>query len=377
MSELESAGMKNNTQSNIYPSRLVGMSREVLTKVLAEVGEPEEKYLMRTSQLFHWIYHHGAREFDNMTSMSKELRGQLACNFEIGRDEVISEQRSIDGTIKWLIRLVDGAEIETVYIPEDDRGALCISTQVGCTLNCSFCHTGTQSWVRNLEVSEMVGQLLTARDRLGEWPASSQDRKITNIVLMGMGEPLYNYDNVVDALRLMMDEAGISISRRRITVSTAGVVPKIVKLGMDTGVGLAVSLHSAKDSIRDELVPLNRKYPIGELLDSCRSYPGSSNARRITFEYAMLKGVNDSVADAKELAKLIAGIPAKINLIPFNPWPGSIYSSSDPSDIEEFANVLNRAGYSAPVRTPRGQDIFAACGQLKSASVRERASLRT
>lgn len=354
--------------------RLSGMPRSVLFEILVSIGEPIDKCKMRTSQLFHWMYHQGASEFSAMTTMSKDLRGRLQEQFVVGRDEIVEEKKSTDGTIKWLIRLEDGAEVETVYIPEEDRGALCVSTQVGCTLNCSFCYTGTQAFVRNLTASEIIGQLLIARDAIGEWPAFSENRKITNIVLMGMGEPLYNYDNVVDALHLIMDKEGIAISRRRITVSTAGVVPKIHQLGFDTGVGLAVSLHAVRDAVRDELVPLNRKYPIAEVLGACRSYPSSSNARRITFEYAMLKGVNDSLSDARELARLISGIPAKVNLIPFNPWPGTIYSSSDDNNIIAFAEILNRAGYSSPVRTPRGRDIHAACGQLKSDSVRKRAS---
>jgi 23S rRNA (adenine2503-C2)-methyltransferase len=356
--------------------RLAGMAREDLRALLTAAGEPEEALRMRTNQLFHWIYHQGGTDLDGMTTMSKELRTALTDLADVGRDEVAREQHSADGTVKWLIRLHDGALVEAVYIPEEDRGALCVSTQVGCTLNCSFCHTGTQPWVRNLEAAEIVGQVLVARDALGEWPTPTGGRLITNIVLMGMGEPLLNYDNVVAALRLVMDEAGIAISRRRITVSTAGVVPKIAPLGEDTGAGLAVSLHAVRDDVRDELVPLNRKYPLAELLEACRAYPGSSNARRITFEYAMLKGVNDGVADAKELARKIAGIPAKVNLIPFNPWPGTVYSVSDDEVIEAFAEILNRAGYSAPIRTPRGRDILAACGQLKSASVRVRASQR-
>ena len=357
-------------------TRLAGLSRAGLADALAAAGVPEQRRRMRATQLFHWIYHRGAREIAAMTTISKDLRDALATAHEVGRDEVAREERSADGTIKWLVRLADGAEVETVYIPEIDRGALCVSTQVGCTLNCSFCHTGTQPWVRNLEPAEIVGQVLLARDALSEWPTPVHGRKISNIVLMGMGEPLYNYDNVVAALRLMMDEEGISISRRRITVSTAGVVPQIGPLGDDTGAGLAVSLHAVRDDVRDELVPLNRKYPIAELIAACRAYPGASNARRITFEYAMLRGVNDSLADARELARLIAGIPAKVNLIPFNPWPGSVYGTSDDATMAAFSESLNRAGYSAPIRVPRGRDILAACGQLKSDSQRVRASAR-
>ena len=357
-------------------TRLVGLSREAFANVLANAGEPEAKRRMRTGQLFHWIYQRGARGFEEMTSMSKESRERLAKRCAVGRDAVVTENVSVDGTRKWLVRLADGALVESVYIPEEGRGALCVSTQVGCTLNCSFCRTGTQPWVRNLDAGEIVGQVLLARDALGEWPTPREGRRITNVVLMGMGEPLYNYDNVVAALRLIMDEAGIAISRRRITVSTAGVVPRIESLGAETRAGLAVSLHSARDEVRDRLVPLNRKYPIAELLAACRSYPGASNARRITFEYAMLKGVNDSSADAKELARRISGIPAKVNLIPFNPWPGASYEASDDAAITAFAGVLNRAGYAAPVREPRGRDVLAACGQLKSETVRARASMR-
>ena len=311
-----------------------------------------------------------------MTSISQDLRARLAKAWDLRRDRVVTEQISVDGTRKWLVELDDGALVETVLIPEEDRGALCISTQVGCTLNCSFCHTGTQPWVRNLTAQEIVGQVLIARDVLGEWPSPAQGRLISNIVLMGMGEPLLNYDNVVGALGLIMDAEGISISRRRITVSTAGVVPMIGRLGADTGVGLAISLHAVRDDVRNELVPLNRKHPIAELLEACRTYPGASNARRITFEYAMLKGVNDSAQDAKELVRLLAGIPAKVNLIPFNSWPNAPYEVSDVETIAAFAEIVNRAGYASPVRVPRGRDISAACGQLKSDSVRQPAKDR-
>jgi 23S rRNA (adenine2503-C2)-methyltransferase len=331
--------------------------------------------------------------FDQMSDVSKGLRGALAARFTLDRLEVVSEQISVDGTRKWLLRLpkrgheLRAPEIETVYIPETGRGTLCISSQVGCTLNCSFCHTGTQKLVRNLEPEEIVGQILLARDRIGDWsgaaaPADSallptSDRKITNIVLMGMGEPLYNFDGVRRAMEIAADGDGLAVSRRRITLSTSGVVPEIPRWGAEAGTMLAISLHATRNDLRDELVPINRKYPIAELLQACRDYPGLSNARRITFEYVMLKGVNDSLADARALVKLLAGIPAKINLIPFNPWPGTRYECSEWGDIERFADVVNRAGYASPVRTPRGRDIFAACGQLKSESLKLRARDRT
>ncbi len=357
-------------------NRLSGLGRDALGDAAVAVGEPREKRGMRGKQLFHWMYHRGATDFDAMTSISQDLRARLAKAWDLRRDRVVTEQISVDGTRKWLVELDDGALVETVLIPEEDRGALCISTQVGCTLNCSFCHTGTQPWVRNLTAQEIVGQVLIARDVLGEWPSPAQGRLISNIVLMGMGEPLLNYDNVVGALGLIMDAEGISISRRRITVSTAGVVPMIGRLGADTGVGLAISLHAVRDDVRNELVPLNRKHPIAELLEACRTYPGASNARRITFEYAMLKGVNDSAQDAKELVRLLAGIPAKVNLIPFNSWPNAPYEVSDVETIAAFAEIVNRAGYASPVRVPRGRDISAACGQLKSDSVRQPAKDR-
>ena len=356
--------------------RLSGLGRDALGDAAVASGEPPQKRAMRGKQLFHWMYHRGALSFDDMTTISLDLRARLARAWDLRRDRVVTEQISADGTRKWLVELDDGALVESVLIPEEDRGALCISTQVGCTLNCSFCYTGTQPWVRNLTAQEIVGQVLIARDVLGEWPSPAQGRLISNIVLMGMGEPLLNYDNVVAALRLIMDAQGISISRRRITVSTAGVVPMIGRLGADTGVGLAISLHAVRDDVRNELVPLNRKHSIAELLEACRTYPGASNARRITFEYAMLKGVNDSRADAKELVRLIAGIPAKVNLIPFNSWPNAPYQVSDDETIAAFAEIVNRAGYASPVRVPRGRDISAACGQLKSDSVRTRAKDR-
>jgi 23S rRNA (adenine2503-C2)-methyltransferase len=341
---------------------------------------------MRVAQLWHWLYVRGATDFDAMTNVAKDLRARLAGQFAIGRPEIVTEQISEDGTRKWLFRFPSrGAgrpvEIETVYIPEEGRGTLCISSQVGCTLSCTFCHTGTQKLVRNLTSEEIVGQLMLARDRLGDHPGQvaregaavpSTGRLVSNIVMMGMGEPLYNFDNVKQALAIAGDGDGIGLSRRRITLSTSGVVPMIPRTGEEMGVMLAISLHAVTDEIRDRLVPLNKKYPIAELLAACRAYPGLSNARRITFEYVMLKGVNDSLADARQLVKLLSGIPAKINLIPFNPWPGTDYECSDWEQIERFADVVNRAGYASPIRTPRGRDILAACGQLKSESERIR-----
>ncbi len=355
---------------------LVGLDREELARAVGALGEPERALRMRANQLWHWIYYRGVRDFAAMTTISKHLRAKLAEHYRIGRPDAVTDLTSRDRSRKWLFALADGAEIETVQIPEEDRGALCVSSQVGCTLNCSFCHTGTQSWVRDLTAGEIVGQVMAARDAIGEWPSPADERMISNIVMMGMGEPLYNYDNVAKAIGIMMDAEGISISRRRITLSTAGVVPMMERCGAELGVNLAVSLHAVTDEVRDELVPLNRKYPIAELLEACRTYPSGANSRRITFEYAMLKGINDSKADAKRLAQLLAGIPAKVNLIPFNPWPGTAYERSTDAAITAFAEIVNRAGYSAPVRVPRGEDIMAACGQLKSASVRERKSAR-
>ena len=369
---------------------LAGLGRNGLRAALAAAGVPEKQLRMRVNQLWSWLYVRGAADFAAMTDVAKELRAALAQRYTLARPEIVSEEVSVDGTRKWLLRLPaqgrDGRppEIETVYIPEADRGTLCISSQVGCTLNCTFCHTGTQRLVRNLFGQEIVGQILLARDRIGDWPGAtppgdgrllpSSERKITNIVLMGMGEPLYNFDNVKAAMEVAADGEGLSVSKRRITLSTSGVVPEIARWGEETGTMLAISLHAVRDELRDELVPINRKYPIAVLLDACRNYPGLSNARRITFEYVMLKGVNDSLAEARELVRLLAGIPAKINLIPFNPWPGTPYECSDWEQIERFAEVVNRAGYASPVRTPRGRDIYAACGQLKSASVKLRAS---
>ena len=347
---------------------LVGLSREELAEALAALDLPP----FRAKQVWHWIYHRGARTFDDMTTLAKPLRAQLARRFIIGRPAVAERLISDDRTSKWLLGFRDDTRAETVFIPEDDRGALCISSQVGCTLNCRFCHTGTQRLVRNLTSGEIVGQMLIARDAYGEWPAPTGGRILTNIVMMGMGEPLYNYDNVRKALRIIMDEEGIQVSRRRITLSTAGVVPRIADVGRDLGVRLAISLHAVTDELRDEIVPLNRKYPIAELLAACRDYPKVRNSRRITFEYVMLKGVNDSPADAKALVRLIAGIPAKVNLIPFNAWPGVPYECSTDAAIAAFAEIVNRAGYSSPVRVPRCRDIMAACGQLKSASEKVR-----
>jgi 23S rRNA (adenine2503-C2)-methyltransferase len=311
-----------------------------------------------------------------MSNLAKDFRGEMAEHFTLARPEVVTEQISNDGTRKWLLRTGPGIEFETVYIPEKDRGTLCVSSQVGCTLNCRFCHTGTQKLVRNLTPDEIIGQLLVARDSLGDWPSTAPGRKVTNVVMMGMGEPLYNFDNVKSALAIVTDGDGLALSKRRVTLSTAGVVPMIEKAGAEIGSGLAISLHAVRDEVRNVIVPINRKYPIKELLAACRSYPGASNSRRITFEYVMLKGVNDTLTDARELVRLLAGIPAKINLIPFNPWPGAPYECSDWAQIEKFAEIVNRAGYASPVRTPRGRDIMAACGQLKSESVKERASAR-
>jgi len=347
---------------------LVGMGRAGLAGEMAGFGaEP-----FRARQLWHWIYHRGATDFADMTNLAKGFRELLAQRYTLGRPEVSRALASSDGTRKWLIRFADGQEVETVHIPESDRGTLCVSSQVGCTLNCTFCHTGTQRLVRNLGASEIVAQIMVARDALGEWPSPPEGRQLTNIVLMGMGEPLYNYENVAAAMKIVMDPEGLAVSRRKITLSTAGVVPMMARVGAELGVNLAVSLHAVTDELRDQLVPLNRKYPISELLDACRNYPGSSNARRITFEYVMLNGVNDSPAEARELVRLLKGVPAKVNLIPFNPWPGAPYECSTDAAIAAFSDIVFAAGYSAPVRTPRGRDILAACGQLKSESIRAR-----
>jgi len=351
---------------------LIGLSREELAAEMAAIGaEP-----FRARQLWHWLYHRGATDFAAMTTLAKGFRAELDRHYVIGRPSVARGQQSSDGTRKWLLRFGDGQEAECVHIPEEDRGTLCVSSQVGCTLNCRFCHTGTQLLVRNLGAAEIVGQVMLARDQLGEWPSPPEDRQLTNIVLMGMGEPLYNYDNVAKAIKIAMDGEGLSISKRKITLSTAGVVPTIRRCGEELGVNLAISLHATNDTLRDELVPLNKKYPLAELLQACREYPGAHNARRITFEYVMLKGVNDTPAEARALVRLLAGIPAKVNLIPFNPWPGAPYECSSDEAIQKFSDVIFEAGYSAPVRTPRGRDILAACGQLKSDSIRKRARER-
>ncbi len=374
---------------------LVGLTRAQLADALGTAGVPEKQRKMRVQQLWHWIYFRGVTSFDAMTSVSKDLRAALQERFTLERPEVVAEQVSVDGTRKWLLRLPGEQqgerphEVECVYIPDTERGTLCVSSQVGCTLNCTFCHTGTQRLVRNLTAGEIAGQVLAARDRLGDWPGGTRptdgvvptgERCVTNIVMMGMGEPLYNFEAVRDALLIVADGDGIGISKRRITLSTSGVVPMIERAGAEIGCMLAISLHAVRDELRNELVPLNRKYPIHELLEACRTYPGVSNAKRITFEYVMLKGVNDSIEDAKALVRLLKGIPAKINLIPFNPWPGSRYECSDWEQIEKFSQVVFDAGYASPVRTPRGRDILAACGQLKSASeklsARERMALR-
>jgi 23S rRNA (adenine2503-C2)-methyltransferase len=349
---------------------LVGLSRDQMGALFEELELPH----FRVKQVWHWIYHHGVRDFTEMTTISRDMQSRMADIFVISRPGIATEQTSTDRTRKWLMNFADGKMAEAVHIPDDDRGAVCVSAQVGCTLTCKFCHTGTQRMVRNLTPSEIVGQFMLARDSYGEWPSSKEPRQLTNIVMMGMGEPLYNYDNVVQALRIIMDEEGINISRRRITLSTAGVVPMIQKVGADLGVQLAISLHAVNDDLRNEIVPINKKYRIAELLDACRNYPTAKNSRRITFEYVMLKGVNDTPADARELVRLIRGIPAKVNLIPFNAWPGAPYECSTDENIAAFADIVNRAGYSSPVRTPRGRDILAACGQLKTDSERERKS---
>lgn len=351
---------------------LVGLSREELAAELASIGAPA----FRARQLWHWIYHRGATDFGVMTSLAKDFRARLAERYVIQRPAVAVARQSVDGTRKWLLRFPDGQEVETVHIPEEDRGTLCVSSQVGCTLTCRFCHTGTQKLVRNLSAAEIVGQVMMARDALGGWPSPQDGRLLSNIVMMGMGEPLYNYENVAKALKIVMDGEGISISKRRITLSTAGVVPMIRRCGEELNVNLAISLHAVTDELRDRIVPINRKYPIAELLDACRNYPGLSNARRITFEYVMLRDVNDSPADARALVRLLKGIPAKVNLIPFNPWPGSPFERSTEEAIARFSQIVFDAGYASPVRTPRGEDIMAACGQLKSESVRLRASER-
>lgn len=348
---------------------LIGLDAAGLALRLDQLVGPSRQHELRARQLFHWIYHRGAASFEAMTTLPRSLREALAERYSVARPEIAAEQRSADGTRKWLLRFADGQEVEAVFIPEDDRGALCVSTQVGCTLTCSFCHTGTMPLVRNLGPAEIVAQMLVARDALGEWPTGREGRLFTNIVVMGMGEPLFNYEATVQALRLAMDEHGLNLSRRRITVSTSGVVPRIDQLGPELGVGLAVSLHAVRDELRDVLVPLNRKWNIASLLDACRRYP---SRRPITFEYVMLQGVNDGDADACELVRLLRDIPAKVNLIPFNPWPGAPYACSSNNRIHAFAAIVEAAGYASPVRTPRGRDILAACGQLRTESRRVR-----
>ena len=399
LGRLDPAIEKRPIERYVAPMRpsLVGMSRAALAEALGVVGVPKQQQRMRVQQVWRWLYVRGVQDFDAMTTLSKDLRAALAQRFTLARPEVATEQVSVDGTRKWLIRLPGESdtrphEVECVYIPEADRGTLCISSQVGCTLNCTFCHTGTQRLVRNLTAGEIVAQVVLARDRLGDWSESyvrpsegggdqePRRRLVSNVVMMGMGEPLYNFEAVRDGLNVVADGDGLSLSKRRITLSTSGVVPNIVRAGAEIGVMLAVSLHAVTDELRDELVPLNRKYPLRELMEACRNYPGLSNARRVTFEYVMLKGINDSLADARALVRLVKGIPAKINLIPFNPWPGTKYECSDWEQIEKFSEVVFNAGYASPVRTPRGRDILAACGQLKSAteklSARERLALR-
>jgi 23S rRNA (adenine2503-C2)-methyltransferase len=360
------------------PMNLVGLTRAQMRDVLIEHGTNEKQAKMRVGQIWQWIYEKGVRDFAVMSNLAKTYRAELAEHFVIEVPEVVSKQVSLDGTRKYLMRIAGGHEVETVYIPEEDRGTLCISSQVGCTLTCSFCHTGTQKLVRNLTTAEIIGQVLVARDDLGEWPEpgapKNETRLLSNIVLMGMGEPLYNFDNVRDAMKIAMDPEGISLSRRRITLSTSGVVPEIAKTAQEIGCQLAISFHATTDEVRDKLVPINKKWNIMELLDALRTYPKVSNSERITFEYVMLKDVNDTDADARRLVKLIKGIPAKINLIPFNEWPGSPYERSDWSRIEAFADIIYKAGYASPIRTPRGEDIMAACGQLKSATERARKS---
>jgi len=349
---------------------LIGLSKAELKQAMVELGEKP----FRATQLWHWMYHRGETDFDRMTTLHKDFRARLADNYEIRRPRTSVDLKSVDGTRKWLLKMDDGNEIETVHIPEEDRGTLCVSSQIGCTLTCSFCHTGTMRLVRNLTSAEIVGQVMLARDGIGEWPSPSEGRMISNIVMMGMGEPLYNFEEVKKALHICMDAEGIALSRRRITLSTSGIVPGIKRAGEEIGTMLAISLHAVTDELRNVLVPINKKYPLKELMDACRTYPGATNARRITFEYTMLKGINDSPAEARQLVRMLQGIPAKVNLIPFNPWPGAPYECSTDEAIAKFADIVNAAGYASPVRTPRGRDIFAACGQLKSASERPRKS---
>jgi len=362
-------------------TNIVGLTRDALRAALIAAGTPERAANMRVGQVWQWVYHWGVRDFALMTNLAKEYRAFLAAHFTIALPQVVTRQVSADGTRKYLVRIAGGHEVEVVYIPEQDRGTLCVSSQVGCTLTCSFCHTGTQKLVRNLTAGEIVGQIMLARDDLGEWPTpgapKDETRLLSNVVLMGMGEPLYNFDNVRDAMQIAMDPEGLTLSRRRITLSTSGVVPEIARTATEIGCNLAVSFHATTDAVRDRLVPINKRWNIATLLDALRAYPGLSNSERITFEYVMLRGVNDSDADARRLVKLIAGIPAKINLIPFNEWPGAPYERSDWTRIRAFADIIYKAGYASPIRTPRGEDIMAACGQLKSATERDRKSRAT
>lgn len=364
---------KNDTETaSSDPSRrsLLSFEPDALDAEMTALGLPK----FRARQLWRWVWRHGVTDFSDMTDLGKPLQALMSERFHVDRPAVSRRQDSSDGTIKWLIKLSDGQEAETVYIPDDGRGTLCISSQIGCTLTCSFCHTGTQRLVRNLNVDEICGQILLAMDELGDWPATKPGRHLTNIVLMGMGEPLYNYDYVASAMRIIMSNEGVGVSKRRITLSTSGIVPEITRCGDDLGVNLAISLHAVRDELRNTLVPINRKYNLKTLIDTVRAYPGLSNARRVTWEYVMIDGVNDSEADARALVRLISGIPSKINLIPFNPWPGTDYQCSNDETIDKFAKIVMKAGYASPVRTPRGRDILAACGQLKSDSVRLRAS---
>ncbi len=360
------------------PVNLIGLTRDQMRDALIGAGTPEKQAKMRVGQVWQWLYHWGVRDFALMTNLAKDYRGLLASNFVIDLPEVVTKQVSADGTRKYLVRIAGGHEVEVVYIPETDRGTLCISSQVGCTLTCSFCHTGTQKLVRNLTTAEIVGQIMLARDDLGEWPIQgapkNETRLLSNVVLMGMGEPLYNFDNVRDAMKIAMDGEGLTLSRRRITLSTSGVVPEIARTALEIGCQLAISFHATTDEVRDTLVPINKRWPLAELLEALRAYPGLSNSERITFEYVMLDGINDTDADAHRLVNLIRGIPAKINLIPFNEWPGAPYKRSSGNRIHAFADIIYKAGYASPIRTPRGEDIMAACGQLKSATERARKS---
>ena len=372
ISTVDSSPLPKDSRVNI-----LGMSRAQIKAELEIIGVEPKKLRMRTSQVFQWMYHHGVTEFSQMSNIAKPMQAKLAQHFSLARPEISARQISVDGTRKYLIRMDSGAEVESVFIPDVSKtGALCVSSQVGCTLTCKFCHTGTQRLVRNLTAREILLQIIVARDDLDEWPTQQESRKLTNIVFMGMGEPLYNTDNVCDSIDTMSDETGLSIGRRRVTVSTSGVVPDIVSMGGRTKAMLAISLHAANDELRTSIMPINKKYPLAELMQACRDYPTLSNAKRITFEYVMLKGINDTPKHARELITLLQGIPAKVNLIPFNPWPGSEYECSDWEVIERFGQIVNKSGLAAPIRTPRGRDILAACGQLKSESEKLRASAK-